>query len=239
MRTPSAQHHYSRCVHAGRYVTAQLRQQGYVSLTEDTQVATTQVKEAGRKMEDSLEPIEEAMARRDSAESALAESAQEFRLKLSARSLKATSEPPYTHIFPKGIRYYTSVPLDQVTPRYGELLARTAAALPEDDVLRQTVTEAVTAGLERFSSAVDEIAAARTVASIARTQCNEIRRKWNDQMFRVYGALVAELGSRGADRFFPRPQRRAGTRGVEDAVDVADDSSAAGVSEDTSTPIDL
>ena len=162
---------------------------------------------AGRKREDSQTPIKEAIAKRESAETAIDVAVRDFRLKLSARGLNATSEPPYTHIFHDGVTYYISNRLKLVKPRCAELLARVESEFPENDTLRVEITQAITTALERFETAVDEVNAARTTAAIARTHYKSTRKEWNARMTRVYAALLADLGKQEANRFFPKHRK--------------------------------
>jgi ElaB/YqjD/DUF883 family membrane-anchored ribosome-binding protein len=204
MYLPSPTNHFRHCVHMGHEVSARLRQHDKHELANDVQTITEMLQDAGRNMEDSKIPIKEAIGKRESAEAAIDVAVRDFRLKLSARGLNATSKPPYTHIFHHGITYYISNSLKTIKPRCAELLARVESELAEDDALRVEITQAITTAQERFEMAVDDVNAARTTAAIARTHYLTTRKEWNTRMTRVYAALLADLGKHEANRFFPK-----------------------------------
>ena len=204
MRLPAQTAHYSRRVRHGQYVTARLLQAELKDLANDTQTTTDRVKAAGRKVEDADTPVLTAMANRDAADSDMDAATQAFRLKLSSRSLNAAKEAPYTQIFPKGVGFYIAAPVSSTEKRYQELITRVEASLPETDELRGALITAVTAGLERYKTAISDLASARTALAMARTESDAQDDEWDTLMEKTFGVLIERFGKKRANGFFPR-----------------------------------
>jgi hypothetical protein len=204
MRLPHADAHYSHRIRFGRYVERRLRTDKRIALADDVALSTTGVLTAGRSLEDTIGPVQEALADRDAADDALDAAAQLARLGLASRNLGADKTPPYTLIFPNGIGYYTAATLDQEESRYGELKSRLVEHLPANDSVRSSTCAAIDAGIVAFSAATNALATARTQESLAKTRIESAEEAWERQLTKVYGILVAEIGRSSAESFFPK-----------------------------------
>ena len=204
MRLPKQGSNYRAYVDYGRYVIARLQQDKREAMSADVECITQAVKDRGREWEDATELLSSCLARRDASDEALDSTAKVFRLNLASRAVGADKVAPYTSIFPKGLAYYTAAPLPENVARYKELLARAAKGLSVEDPALVTLKGALPGLIEAFSTAVAELAAARTAAALARTALESTIDEWVVQIEKTYGALAAELTRAGADRFFPR-----------------------------------
>lgn len=204
MRLPHADAHYSHRLRFGRYVERRLRTDKRISLADDVALSTTAVLTAGRTLEDTIGPAQEALADRDAADDALDGAAQTARLGLASRKVGADKEAPYTLIFHNGIGYYTAATLDQEEIRYGELKTRLVEHLPANDAIRTSTCSAIDAGILAFKNATTSLNAARNQESLAKTRLDAAEEGWERQMTKVYGLLVAEIGRSAAESFFPK-----------------------------------
>jgi restriction endonuclease Mrr len=213
MRLPPDNSEFMAFVRYGRYATRRLRRAGLTSLSQDAEKVTLDVKTAGRLWEDADEPIQDAMADRDTADDGLDLAAQQLRATLASRGLGADKRAPYTQIFHQGISFYTAAPLDQEEARYGELRLRVEEHLPVDDAARQQVVASIDAGLKAFRQAVDELHAAEAREALAGTRVRSAIATFSRQMEKTFGALVIELGKAEAERFFPKVRGGKGSSG--------------------------
>lgn len=204
MRLPQPSAHCSHRVRFGRYVERRLRTDKRVSLADDVALSTTAVLSAGRGLEDTIGPVQEALADRDAADDALDAVAQTTRLGLASRKVGADKEAPYTLIFHKGIGYYTAATLDQEESRYGELKSRLVEHLPANDPVRASACLAIDAGLVAFKAGTTALTTARNDESLAKTRLESAEEAWERQMTKVYGVLMAEIGRTAAESFFPK-----------------------------------
>jgi hypothetical protein len=188
----------------GRYVARRLRRAGHEGLAKDADKATRAVKAAGRAWEDSDEPVQDALADRDSADDDLDSVAQEARNALGGRGVGADKKEPYTLLFGEGIGYYIAAPLDEEERRYEELSARATEHLPANDPIRKAIAKGVKEGLTAFRKAQKDLENARTASALAATELARATERWQRQMEKTYGALIAEVGKPAAERFFPR-----------------------------------
>ncbi len=207
MRLPSESSAPAERVSFGRYVLTRLKRAKYDDLAVPVDVATRDVKAAARSWEDAAEPIQEAIALRDAADDTLDDTAQQARLTLSSRSLDATQQAPYTAIFPKGIDYYISAGLPDEAQRYTELTERLEKNLAGNDDVRVATVPVIAAGVKEFSTAMENVAKARTAEALAKTHLDAAEEAWGMLMERTYGALVSRVGRKKAERFFPRRKR--------------------------------
>lgn len=217
MRLPHVNAHYSHRVRFGRYLERRLRTDKRVTLADDVALCTTNVLTQGRALEDTIGPVQEALADRDAADDALDGVAQAARLGLASRSVGADKNPPYTLIFHDGIGYYTAATLDQEEIRYGELKSRLVEHLPVNDAVRTSACIAIDAGIVAFKNATNALHAARTQESLAKTRLESSEEAWERQITKVYGLLMAELGRAAAESFFPK------TRSSKSKADDGDD----------------
>ncbi len=210
MQLPTTTSSYRTRVRYGRYLARRLRRAKQSSLAEDALSVTNKLRETGRSWDDADDTIQDALADRDAADDDLDTAAQEARNSLAGRSLGAAKEAPYTDIFPNGASYYTAAPLDEEVKRYSELKKRVTEHLPAADEVRKKVVKAIEAGLKDFEAAAKELDEARTAESLAATRLAKATDAWTKQMEKTYGALVADVGRAGAERFFPRATARKG-----------------------------
>lgn len=208
MRLVPASAGFTARVGFGRYVWRRLVRVGFDDLANTVQVVNTAMLAAGRGVEDLELPEMDAIANRDADDDDLDDTAQLMRLQLASRSVEASRERPYTDIFPDGIEHYIAATLSLQSTRYGELVERTAAHLPEDDPVRLESTPKLQAQLASWSTSSQQVSDARNQIAIARTARDAAVDDWITTMERVYGALVAKVGKRKAERFFPKVSRR-------------------------------
>jgi hypothetical protein len=204
MRLPQDGAHYSHRIRSGRYTERRLRTAKRLTMANDLAAATTAVLKAGRDLEDTIGPVQEAIADRDVADDDLDAAAQHARLTLASRALGADKKAPYTSIFHEGIGYYTAARLEDEVARYGELKSRLAEHLPATDDVRTSTIAAIDAGIAAFTAAMNAVSAARTQESLAKTHLEVEEEAWERQMTKVYGILLAELGRPAAEAFFPK-----------------------------------
>ena len=203
MRLPTLKNHFMRVVQVGRYVLAKLRRAGHTLLANGVATATTRVLEAGQAEDIAVVPIQEAFAHRDIALDTLKDAVRDLSRALSSRSSEATSQAPYIVLFPDGITHFTSAPLSTVVLRYESLLDRITTELPEDDAARTDAINQITAGLAEYADAISALNAAHSAAKKASIHSDIVRKEWNEEMLKVYGALLPLHGKKGAERFFP------------------------------------
>lgn len=204
MRLPHPDSHYTHRLRFGRYVERRLRTDKRTAMADDVASSTNAVLSAGRALEDTIGPVQDALADRDAADDALDAAAQAARLGLASRGVGADKKAPYTSIFHEGIGYYTAATLDQEESRYGELKSRLVEHLPANDAVKIAASVAIDAGILAFSAATKTLAAARTQESLAKTRLESAEEAWERQMTKVYGILLAELGRAAAESFFPK-----------------------------------
>jgi hypothetical protein len=218
MRLPAPDDSHERRAGMGRYLGRRLRRAGYTELAATVDAATRAVKVAGRAWEDASDPLQDALADRDAADDDLDLTAQESRLALAARGIAAMRERPYTDIFHRGLDYYTVAPIDEEVSRYRELAERIAAHLPAEDPVRLDAIPRIEAGVAAFEAARMAVGKARTAVSIARTTLESAQDRLDETFEKTYGALVAQVGRRRAEAFFPRRHRH-GAAAEEKPVD--------------------
>ncbi len=204
MQLPHPDAHYSHRVRSGRYTERRLRRAKRNSLADDLGTTTNAVLHDGRALEDTIGPVQEALADRDAADDDLDAAAQHARLTLASRHVGADKEAPYTLVFHEGIGYYTAARLEDEVGRYGELKSRLETHLPATDEVRTSTVTAIDTGIAAFTAATTALTTARTQESLAKTRLDAAEEAWERQMTKVYGILVAELGRKAAEAFFPK-----------------------------------
>ncbi len=209
MRLPHPNAAHGMRVDFGRYVEGALTYARLPELTGPVKQVTSRLKAAGRAWEDAAEAIQLALAERDAVDHGLDRAAQSARLALASTSTTAMREAPYTSIFPFGIDYYASAPLDEQETRYRELVERLAAHLPPEHPVRREATPALEAGVAAFVEAEAAVAAARRAHAMARTAVESAQDSFDRVMERTYGALIERFGRKAAERYFPRARRAA------------------------------
>jgi hypothetical protein len=204
MRLPDDHAPFADRVRYGRYLGRRLRRAKRTTLATDVEAANAEVLKRGRELEDALGPVQDARADRDAADDDLDDIAQDSRAKLAGRSVDAMKKPPYTNIFPHGIDYYIAAPLDQETARYNEFAQRCTEHLDIEDDIRQNAVPAIGAGITAFKTAYEAVDQALTAEALAFTRLNAAEESWANLVTKVYGALIADVGKKAADRFFPK-----------------------------------
>lgn len=204
MQLPNKDAHFSHRTRCSRYVERRLRRAKRLQLADDVHAATADVQKFGRAVEDTMGPVQDALADRDAADDGLDSTAQNGRLALASRSLDADKKAPYTLIFHKGIAYYTAARLEDQEARYNEFKSRLAEHLPATDEIRKTSISAIDTDLVAFNDASAALTTARTDESLAKTRLEAAEESWERLMNKVYGILFAELGRKAADQFFPK-----------------------------------
>ena len=218
MQLPHENAHYSQRVDFGTYVVRRLKRAQFTSLATDAALATAAVKAKGRAWEDRREPVQDALADRDAADDALEDKVKDLRANLAGRSASASKEIPYTSIFPQGIGYYTAAPVDEEIKRYTELGERANAHLPSGDAIKAPSLQANAQGIADYTGATTALTQAKIQESMAKTDLDQAEEAWNRLMEKIYGTLVAEIGKKAAERFFPRPKGKSKGRD-SDAAD--------------------
>lgn len=214
MRLPPESASYRSFVAYGRYVTRRLRRAKLTDLASDAEQSTLALRDAGRAVEDAEDLVQDALADRDAADDLLDATAQNNRAALAGRSAQAEREEPYTLIYPRGIGYYIAAPIAENARRYGELVERLKEHLPKADPARNATITTLNAGIKDFDAASRAVEAAETAETRARTKLTSLKRSFARQMEKTYGAVVAEVGKRAAEQFFPKSRvTRAPARG--------------------------
>lgn len=214
MQLPHDNAHYSVRVEFGTYVVRRLKRAQFTALATDIALASAELKAKGRAWEDSAESLQNAMADRDGADDDLDDNAQHARANLGGRSVSAVKEAPYTLIFPQGIGYYTAARLEDEVGRYTEFGARVSAHLPDGDSIKAPTLQANTQGIADFQAGTAALQQAALQRSMLRTELLQAVEAWNRLMEKIYGLLVAELGKKAAERFFPKSRNK--SKGKED-----------------------
>jgi hypothetical protein len=207
MRLPQQTASYSVRVDFGRYVEGSLLYARIGELAGPVKQVTQKLKSAGRTWEDAAEPVQYALAERDAADRDLDRTAQHARLTLASTDTAAIREEPYTAIFPFGIDYYTSAPLDEQETRYTELVERLEAHLPADHPVRLEAVPKLQAGISAFADAEKRVASARRTQALARTALASAAESFDRVLERTYGALIERFGRKDAETYFPRWRR--------------------------------
>lgn len=213
MQLPSSTSSFTTRVRVGRYVARKLKTAGNTPLAADVTTATLAIKAAGRNVEDREDEVQDPLADRDAADEALDRTAQEARNALAGRSPEAVKTPPYINIFPDGIAAYTAAPLDAEVPRYNELKTRIEKELGAQDAVRAAASSAISTHLASFTAASTAVAQARTALSLAQTDLDRATDAWERLLEKVYGTLIADLGKKRAEAYFPKAARNRASEG--------------------------
>lgn len=217
MQLPSPDAHYSHRVSFGSYVIGRLRRAKFTALATDAELATQAVKTKGRAWEDANEPVQQALAQRDSADDGLDDTAQQLRNGMAGRGVSAVKEEPYTQIFPQGIVYYTAARLEDELARYTELQQRITQHLPASDPLQKPALDALAQGMGDFQNASTALTQARVQEAMAKTALDAAEDAWDRLMEKMYGELVIQVGRKAAERFFPKLRGKAKAKADDDA----------------------
>jgi hypothetical protein len=203
MRLPPTSAAYDQYITFGRYVTRRLRRQKLTTQAQDAEAITLKLKTIGRAWEDAAEPLQEGLADRDGEDDSLDIIAKEIRQTMASRSLDAIRKAPYIEVFPLGIEYYTTAPLDEEEKRYGELQTRLEQFLLKGDALLARIDE-IKKGVTNFREASNEVDIRRGAQAIAKSKLDSAIDVWRDFMGKLYGVLISQFDKVGAERFFPK-----------------------------------
>ncbi|RYZ40435.1 MAG: hypothetical protein EOO72_08530 [Myxococcaceae bacterium] len=204
MRLPSTTSSYEAYTRYGRYVARRLRRAGLEALAKDAEKVTLAVRTSGRAWEDADDPIQDALADRDSADDALDLTAQTLRNSLAGQGVGSDRRAPYTQVFPQGVTYYLAAPLDEEETRYGELRLRVEQHLTDQPEVRSAALAGITTGIQDFTAATAALREAHAREAIAGTEARTAIQSFIRQMEKIYGALLVEVGKASAERFFPK-----------------------------------
>lgn len=203
MQLPRPSAGYLQFASFGRYVARRLKQAEYTQLAKDTLASAVKVRASGRAWEDSDDALQDALADRDGADDALDLAAQTLRTALAGRSAHAEWEEPYTLIFPNGVGEYTAAPIDEEVNRYGTLLSLAEKHLAPTDSARKEAASSIKSGVRDYKAALEAVDHASQGVSVARSELDRAIGSFARQMEKVYGLLIADVGRREAERFFP------------------------------------
>jgi hypothetical protein len=206
LKLPDSDRHFSHRVNYATYLARRLRQAGFSDLESQVLQGRAEQLSLGRTWEDAALPVQEASADRDAQDDNLDSITQAIRLQLASRSVDAMRTEPYTLIFPQGAEYYLQANLEQQTARYGELKLRLSTYLPTDDPLQAQVP-ALSTALDAWTSAAATLDEVRGRQSMARDNLEAGITSWEKSLEQVYGTLVAQLGKKRAEGFFPKQNR--------------------------------
>lgn len=207
-------------VRFGRYTARRLLREGYEEKATLVRTLTLSVRTSARKLEDLEMPEDEAMADRDAVDDDLDDTTKRARLDLASADVGAYRQEPYKSIFPEGVDYFTRSPIPEQEGRYGELSARLVRFLPEDHPVRVRTVPTLESQLSSWKVSKDLVTLARNDISLAKTELDSAISRWREEMEKIYGWLVSEVGKERAERYFPRKsakQKKAAPQGTAPA----------------------
>lgn len=207
MQMPKAGSSTPLYVSFGQYVIGRCVRNGARELTTPLHQVDTRLVTVTRALEDLDAPLALAVANRDAVDDELDDVARWGRLQLANRSLDATATEPYTKIFGEGIGEFTKAKVGEGRIAFDELATRFETFLPEEDPLRVEVVPKLTALLVEWEAAVKAVEDARKAVSIARIERESTVSAWEKVVNDTYAALIARVGKKKAERFFPRRSR--------------------------------
>lgn len=205
MRQPPLESAFFRYVLYARYLIYRLKRAGR---TDDANLIATllaRVKTLGRAWEDATEPVQDYKAERDIADGALDHMARAILHVLSGRSLNARKESPVMDIYPEGLRPYTHATLEDEAATYRLLHSRMGTYLPADDPLRASEMPALLDAITVWEKASTALSERRNEETLARQALDSSVAELRASVESVYGRLIADLGKKQAEPFFPTP----------------------------------
>lgn len=192
----------------GRYTTRRLQRAGHAALAADLAKVNRDLRSKYRAAQDLEEPVQDALADRDSVDDGMDGATQIARAAIAGRTTNPAADETYTAIFPMGVAWYIAAPLDEQEPRYKALIARVEKTLPANDHARKALVPVVTQGLKDFEKATGALDKATLAADLGLSGYRSARTAWRRHMDRLYSALRADHGADYAERFFPRVSAR-------------------------------
>lgn len=208
MRLPAETATSSARLGYARYVARRLRRAKLNEFEIEVKTASDALKVSAATEVEAEEAVQDALADRDAYDDDLDDTAKRHRQAIEGRGTNANRERPYTDIYPDGIAWYTSAPLDQQKVRYELLVRRYADHLSEGDPLRAE-GGAITEALGGWATAVAALEKAQLEVSVARAKTSRVTDDWESTLTRLYYRLAERMGKANAERFFPRTRRGA------------------------------
>lgn len=193
-----ASHHYRFAL----YTVRQLTLKGHSDLAAPIQEKTVSLLAQSRAWEDACAATYQSYADRDAADEALDALASTARLSLASRSLEADKEPPYTQIFPDGVRWYTRSPMDEEQSRYQLLCSLLEEYLGADDVIVTSHVPQLKAGMEAFKKATEVLTGYQQNETLVRTRLETAIDELSKLLTDAYGILLTRVGKLKAEAYF-------------------------------------
>ena len=203
MQKPPATAAFIHRVQFGVSVFAACTRKKRTELAARAQAAAYDVKVKGRLWEDSQDATVQQIALKNGVDADLDTCAQDIRFEMARRGRNAVNEAPYTRVWYNGVEYYTGAKEAEELARYTELASLLKANLPETDPIIVKHLPRLEALLAEWTSALANKNAAEASEKQARLTLDEAQAAFDATMDQIYGTLFAELGRKGADRYFP------------------------------------
>lgn len=150
----------------------------------------------------------DALDDRDLVDGEADEQVQQAALSIRSRSPNAAKEEPYTLVLPDGVDAVLDLPVPGIAAGLRGFARRLAANLSVGDPALFVIPtiEKLAGDYEQARAVAEdaEVSLANASASVDASKTH-LRRT----LERTYGELVAELGRKKAERFFPRSRRKA------------------------------
>jgi len=147
MRLPTSSAAWSQCVRYGIHISHQLRTAGFEDPAAAIRDTTLHLASLGRAWEDCDEEVQRALEDRDVAIASLRRIAREVHRRLTKQGPNAEQEPPYTQVFPKGVRACSGCEPERVQARFSHLRNRLIAHLAVGDPIRVELVPRLEAAL--------------------------------------------------------------------------------------------
>lgn len=189
-----------------RYVARRARRARLEAEENEVKAATAALKSAADFEDGAEQALPDIFADRDSFDDELDDIAKRHRQAIEGRATNANRERPYTAIYPDGIAWYTSAPLDQQKSRYELLVRRYAESLPDGDPVRAE-GHLITEALEGWTQATEALGKAQMEVAVARAKTAQALEAWEATLNRLYFRLGEKLGKTRAERIFPKMRR--------------------------------
>jgi hypothetical protein len=152
----------------------------------------------------------DALADRDGVDDDGDDKVQQTALTIRSRTLNGAKEEPYTLVFPEGVDGVLDLPIAGISAGLRGLGKRLEQHFPETDPVRADVP-VLNDFAARFDAARAAADDADTAVANARGALESTKLQLRTLLERIYGELVASLGRRAAERFFPKRTRKGAT----------------------------
>lgn len=205
MQLPKLGQNYRHFVRAGFYTARQLVIVGQEAQAEQIRSCTQTLLGYGRACEDQTFKTSEHYADRDAQDRLADEVAQQVRLNLASRDVKAKNSAPYTVIFPDGLAWYTEAPLGDQVERYRTLISRCEANLAQTDPVLTELVPKLSQHLLDWEAAASALTTQLTQETVAKDAEDSCVATWTKLMNDTYYSLSMTYGKGSAERFFTKP----------------------------------